>query len=145
MAKLGCIPAFMAPFVNESWAVATFQSCNQTQYAEINEMGVGFIQAHELYTPPCTESNSIVTATDGTELIRMMEWKESLMEGKFIFQLHYSSDMYRETVSVMAFDFATLWSQIGGFIGMFLGYSLLQVPELAQKCIIRINTLLRNV
>ena len=26
---------------------------------------------------------------------------------------------------------ATVWSQIGGFIGIFLGYSLLQIPELA--------------
>ena len=140
MTKFGCIPAFMAPFVDESWAVETFQPCNQTQYAKMDEMGSGFIQAEELYTPPCIESNSIVTATEGTALIS----KKKAAEGRLTFELHYSSDIYRETVSVTAFDFATLWSQIGGFIGIFLGYSLMQVPELAQQCIARIKTLLRN-
>ena len=139
MTKFGCIPAFMAPFVDEH--VETFKSCNQTQYAKINAMGSGFIQAQELYTPPCIESNSIVTATEGTSWMH----RNVAAEGMLTFQLHYLSGMYRETESVRAFDISALWSQIGGFIGMFLGYSLLQVPELAQKCIIRINTLLRNV
>ena len=140
MTKFGCIPAFMVPFVDESCAVETFQPCNQTQYAKIDEMGSGFIQAQELYTPPCIESNSIVTATEGTALIS----KKKAAEGRLTFELHYSSDIYREAVSVTAFDFATLWSQIGGFIGIFLGYSLMQVPELAQQCIARIKTLLKN-
>ena len=138
MTKFGCIPAFMAPFVDEH--LETFKSCNQTQYAKINEMGSGSIQAQGLYTRPCIESNSIVTATEGISLIR----NKSVVAGRLAFQLHYLSDMYRETASVRAFDFSTMWSQIGGFIGMFLGYSLLQAPELAQKCIIRIHTLLRK-
>ena len=28
-----------------------------------------------------------------------------------------------------------MWSQIGGFIGIFLGYSLLQIPEILQDII----------
>ena len=50
----------------------------------------------------------------------------------FEFEIEYLTHSYRETANKMAFDMATLWSQIGGFIGMFLGYSLLQVPELAE-------------
>ena len=140
MTRFGCIPAFMAPFVDEYVAVKEFESCNQTQYAEINNVGLDFKQIQKLYTPPCTEMNSIVTVTD--VIAKMKE--NAKTEGRLTFQLDYSTDIYRETVSVLAFDLATLWSQIGGFIGIFLGYSLSQVPEMAQQCIIRINTRLRN-
>ena len=37
---------------------------------------------------------------------------------------------FRETRNVKAFGLLSLWSQIGGFVGIFLGYSLLQVPEI---------------
>ena len=47
--------------------------------------------------------------------------------------LDYVTDSYRETVNTLAFDMATFWSQVGGFIGIFLGYSLLQVPELVKN------------
>ena len=140
MTMFGCIPAFMAPFVDEYVAGKEFESCNQTQYAKINHLGLDFKQIQKLYTPPCTEMNSIVTVTD--VIAKMKEGAET--RGRLTFQLDYSTDIYRETVSVLAFDLATLWSQIGGFIGIFLGYSLSQVPEMAQQCIIRINTRLRN-
>ena len=115
-------------------------SCNQTQYAKINNVGLDFKQIQKFYTPPCTEMNGIVTVTD--VIAKMKE--NAKTRGRLTFQLHYSTDIYRETMSVLAFDLATLWSQIGGFIGIFLGYSLSQVPEMAQQCIIRINTRLRN-
>ena len=49
------------------------------------------------------------------------------------FTSEYLTDVYKETVIKLAFDMATLWSQVGGFIGMFLGYSLLQIPELVAN------------
>ena len=137
--RFGCIPAFMAPFADEYVAVKKFEPCNQTQYAEINNVGLDFKKIQKMYTAPCTEMNIIVTVTDAIANMR----KNAATRGRLTFQLHYSSDIYRETVSVLAFDLATLWSQIGGFIGIFLGYSMLQVPELAQKCMIRIKTLLQ--
>ena len=37
---------------------------------------------------------------------------------------------YQEIVNIQEFSFESFWSAVGGFLGMFLGYSLLQLPEL---------------
>ena len=60
---------------------------------------------------------------------------------KIEFTLQYQTESYRETINNLAFDMATLWSQIGGFIGMFLGFSLLQVPQLSGNVLRAIKTL----
>ena len=45
-------------------------------------------------------------------------------------KVEYATIGFREIRNYRAFGLLSLWSQIGGFIGIFLGYSLLQVPEL---------------
>ena len=40
------------------------------------------------------------------------------------------SEMYQEIENVKDFGVENCWSGIGGFIGIFLGYSLLQIPDL---------------
>ena len=42
----------------------------------------------------------------------------------------YMDDFYQEIVNVRDFGFESFWSGIGGFVGIFLGYSLLQIPDL---------------
>ena len=48
-------------------------------------------------------------------------------------ELVYMDENYQEFVNVRDFGFETFWSGVGGFVGIFLGYSLLQVPELLDK------------
>ena len=38
-------------------------------------------------------------------------------------------EQYLETTNDEDFDFEMVWSCIGGYIGIFLGYSLAQLPE----------------
>ena len=45
-------------------------------------------------------------------------------------ELRYNVAEYLEITNNEAFGFESLWSQIGGFAGIFLGFSLLQVPSL---------------
>ena len=45
----------------------------------------------------------------------------------------YMDDFYQEIVNVRDFGFESFWSGVGGFVGIFLGYSLLQIPDLLQK------------
>ena len=42
-------------------------------------------------------------------------------------QLMYD-ETYRETINREAFSLADLWSQVGGFVGIFVGYSIMQIP-----------------
>ena len=57
-----------------------------------------------------------------------------LNEGFFVTRIHvsvrYSSTEYQEIVNVRGFDFDSMFSGIGGFVGIFLGYSLLQIADI---------------
>ena len=44
----------------------------------------------------------------------------------------YSSEVYEETTNVRGFGMANLWGDIGGYTGMFMGLSLLQVPDIVS-------------
>ena len=43
---------------------------------------------------------------------------------------NFPDETYQEILNVKSFNVEALWSSIGGFVGIFLGYSLMQVPEL---------------
>ena len=42
-------------------------------------------------------------------------------------------DSYQEIENVQDFNFESFFSSLGGFVGIFLGYSLLQVPDLLSN------------
>ena len=48
-------------------------------------------------------------------------------------KVSYSGNTYQETENVQDFTFETFFASLGGFIGIFLGYSMLQVPELLNS------------
>ena len=50
--------------------------------------------------------------------------------------LTYSSKEYQEIINVRGFDFDSMFSGIGGFVGIFLGYSILQVADLLNVTIL---------
>ena len=45
----------------------------------------------------------------------------------------YEDQYYIEIKSLQEFGFESFVSNLGGFIGIFLGYSMLQLPELIGK------------
>mgnify|MGYP001199514832 CR=1 FL=1 len=45
---------------------------------------------------------------------------------------YYDSDEYKEILNNQAFTANDLWSQIGGIVGIMLGFSFLQVPQILQ-------------
>ena len=48
---------------------------------------------------------------------------------EFIIRFLYIDDTYYEVQNVEEFGFESFWSSVGGFVGIFLGYSLLQLPQ----------------
>ena len=42
----------------------------------------------------------------------------------------YSTDTFEEITNVKSFGISSLWANIGGYIGMVLGLSLFQVPDM---------------
>ena len=48
-------------------------------------------------------------------------------------KIAYMEPTYQETENVQDFTFESFFSSLGGFIGIFLGYSMMQIPELLRK------------
>ena len=71
------------------------------------------------YDPPCVDMNLIGT------------YKTSVNQKRnnFGVKIRYSERKYQEIENSKDFNFETFFSSVGGFVGIFLGYSLLQIPE----------------
>ena len=50
-----------------------------------------------------------------------------------LIKLEYRERHYQEIKYAEDFGFESFWSGLGGYVGIFLGYSLLQIPELLGK------------
>ena len=58
---------------------------------------------------------------------------ESTYKSMFlVLEFVYRDEFYQEIVNLKEFGFESFWSGVGGFVGIFLGYSLLQIPDLVQ-------------
>ena len=140
---LGCIPAFFKRFSTNTTLPAeevTKLECTKEQYLRFNKNFIpdyNFGQIASMYLQPCSQIHYIVTSTDS--LIDEKEVKDIYLDlisstskklGKVEIKIEYAILEFRETKNYRAFGVLSLWSQIGGFIGIFLGYSLLQVPDL---------------
>ena len=53
--------------------------------------------------------------------------------------LFYSSDYFQETTNVRKFSRDSVWGNVGGYVGMFLGFSVLQIPSLLNAVFRRIK------
>ena len=78
----------------------------------------------KLYDPPCDEMQSPV---DVKEVILNGRKRMSLQ-----LVIRYSTEIYQEIQNFRDYNLDTIWSSVGGFVGIFLGYSLLQLPDLLE-------------
>ena len=58
-------------------------------------------------------------------------------KGKFDISIIYSTTEYQEIENHREFDFNSMFAGIGGFVGIFCGYSLYQVTELREIAFLR--------
>ena len=71
------------------------------------------------YKQPCNEMRIV------TSLQRQTYWQDSLLYLEFM----YMDENYQEIVNHRDFTISSFFSNTGGFVGMILGYSLLQAPD----------------
>ena len=100
-----------------------------------------FLMHHEECKSPeklKTAINLIKTYNEKScvEMYNSVLW-EKQQKKVFQFKAHirfkYVDDYYQEIVYLKSFGKESLISNLGGFIGIFLGYSLMQVPELLGR------------
>ena len=49
--------------------------------------------------------------------------------------MYYDRHSFQEIINRRAFGLEAFWSSVGGFVGIFLGYSLMQLPDIMSTCV----------
>ena len=118
MEKIRCIPIYWKSVVE---AELQLEICNSTD--DLNEAYYHIQHYRKMfstYNPPCIEMK-VFSRFD-------KEDKNRANDPRILFQ--YSEEMYQEIMGTEDFGFESFLSGVGGFVGIFLGYSILQLPEL---------------
>ena len=117
--QVECIPTYWTHILDTN---SSIRICSKSdEVAKAYQLITDFKRVVSSYEPPCVEMKIPVTVHQQQVGNRQTRLK------LYVF---YTTDDFQEIVNVKDFDVDTLWSSIGGFIGIFLGYSLLQIPEI---------------
>ena len=98
-------------------------NCNSTEEMKaINKYILDFSMIQSKYEPPCNEMKLVATFSQ----------QKNEYGHKFSVFLNfvYMERTYQQIINVEDFGFESFWSGVGGFVGIFMGSSLLQVPKL---------------
>ena len=120
--KLGCVPIYWAKLVrNDIWYGN--KTCNTSaKLKEASHYVETYKNILESYDPPCTSLSALA-----------LPFRQILPAGSNTeIQLEYATRSYQEIRNQEDFGFESFWSSVGGFIGIFMGYSLLQIPDLLK-------------
>ena len=85
------------------------------------------------YPKPCREIQNIISTAEKTRLSESEanDWK---FPAPFIsFEFHFKTGTFKVIQSVRAFDGESLIGNLGGYLGLFLGFSIWQAPEVIFK------------
>ena len=150
---VGCVPPFFKRFVWNSTLNGNSlisDTCNMNQFnsfATEYSAKYNFGNISKLYIEPCYQTTNVVSLAQS--LIPLKDdfssfiGRASKMSVKI--RIEYAMKGYKKATNNRAFGILNLWSQIGGFVGMFLGYSLLQLPSLVWKNIQHTINVMRKV
>ena len=115
--RAGCIPIYWESF--KDLYNFTGRCQNSTQLRSIYYDIENFKTALDSYQPPCNEMRSVTT----------MQKQPYYTNESIVLDIFYMEETYQEIVNYRDFTMQGFFSDCGGFIGMILGYSLLQIPN----------------
>ena len=122
--EVGCVPSYWKSFFDNG-KDEYLPDCNtRAQFERMSNMlpmmfeNTNLLNGSRLYTPPCKEMKISTTIN---------KRNERTVDHRLWLGFYYDADEFLEIVNNEAYSSYDLWSQIGGIIGIFLGYSILQV------------------
>ena len=114
--NVGCTPPYWTG-LNRTLTMDTCNSSSQLQDAYHHIKNHRNIMDH--YTQPCSDMSIVSTLH--------LDYTRTGV------RIHYMNYGFEEIINQRDFGFEMFWSSIGGFTGMFLGASLLQIPDLVFR------------
>ena len=126
---VGCIPAYWKRFAVLDGSLKDRVPCDKKEQFKmlsgfLPDYGLGnYFAEHtqHLYMQPCKETRAVVRSVTSNPS------SPGHMGVSVYIMITYVAEVYKSITNEQAFSSHDLWSQIGGCIGIFLGYSLLQV------------------
>ena len=116
--RIGCVPVYWSYLLPVLKTNTLCESSGELQNASKLINNIKDVLAS--YDPPCLDMTASVLFT-----------RDSYQRSRrFLIKVLYTEQFYQEIKNVKEFSFETFWSTAGGYLGFFLGYSLLQIPEL---------------
>jgi hypothetical protein len=119
---VGCIPNYWISLMDVK--ISHDLCTSRQQLTEIHQLIINSSKTFASYHPPCVEMQIPVN-------VRSVIVNGN--KGDFSFVVSYTAEEYQEITNVRGFNLMTLWSNAGGYVGIFLGYSLLQVAEVVDN------------
>ena len=136
--RAGCFPSYWKRFVGKD--ISLEQCDTKEELKSIYDMALknksikNDIIASVM--APCNEMRTIVDI----EPVEGNKGDFKLKNDEVLFKFLYLTDDYQELKNKRNFDIEMLWSGIGGFLGIFAGYGLLQVLLGALDCISNVSS-----
>lgn len=117
---VGCIPVY---WKNIMPILASYEICHTPEEMEKSwQILQNLTSIFSSYDPPCNEMKLAVTYDKQPIFFH---------ENQFLFTIFkYTDRNYQEIVNVREFGLESLWSSVGGFVGIFVGTSLSHLPSL---------------
>ena len=133
---LGCVPIYWLTF----FANSNLEHCKTKSEMKKAHGLIGHPKTvlNEI-DDPCLDMKAIVTYNKNTNLNDLFD---KIKNHKITFT--YKDDQYQEIENIRAFGIEALWSGIGGFVGIFLGYSTMQLPDLIRYVSLLLQKFVNN-
>ena len=133
--NIGCVPIYWIKRSDIKGNSSKFAPC--TSFEEYQEAFVatskGKINIRRQYRPPCKGSVHLSYATAGNALLEgVLQNKVKNLKKKdlIMLRIQYKLSNYEEVRNGRAFNEYDLFTQVGGAIGLMLGFSFFQLPNI---------------
>ena len=120
LSRVGCIPVYWKPLI---FTYNSFEVCNSSSQLKMAQQYTQhFEDIMSSYDPPCIEMTSVVKST------RDLEQREQ----QFQISIQYVQSFYQEIENKKAYHFEFYFSSVGGFIGVCVGTSMMEIPKAVE-------------
>ena len=129
---IGCIPIY---WKNHFTITRNKTICNSREQLRLADFHLRFFEEYlSSYDYPCVDMKTMAKYSR----------EQSQQKTDFLIKIVYQDRVFKEIKNENAFTFEPFWSSLGGFLGIFLGYSVLQIPDLITNFSIFIRSSRRH-
>ena len=122
--RLSCLPSYWKTFAPTNTTLLECRTWNELEkMVNLTNANISQTQIREKesilssITTPCNEMGLVVNS--------QMQTKKNPEDNDVLIKILYHMNKYQEIRNEKDFGFDSLWANIGGFLGIFIGYSLL--------------------